>query len=319
MFGPTPLRDIFLVAGFELREMVRSRRAALFTALYLLVAAMGSYFFVWILTHVEPPRPPPRRSVFSAPARPDPVVVNSDKPEEKRLFERGSPFRMIVTGSINEQAAVDFLVAQSPITLFHFLISLSMLPLVIMITSSESIAQEHQTRGVRFIGMRTGRAEFVIGKLLGQGATIAGMTLLAGGVCIAVAWWKLGDFEFFPALGSILLFWPRLLAYCIAFLGLAGLCSMSSTSTVASRTFSLVGVVFLWIMNHFAEFYQSGVPADDPHARAWHFIQFFSPFSHQNDLWYPEFSRYGYAMGSLVLLAVIYVALGLAFYRKRDL
>jgi hypothetical protein len=125
-------------------------------------------------------------------------------------------------------------------------------------------------------------------------------------------------------LSALLLFWPRLLAYCLAFLGLAGLCSMNSSSSVGSRTFSIVGLVGLWVMNHLAEFYQTDLygqplPTTDLHARVWHFIQFFSPFAHQNELWYPEFSHYGVAMIELVFLCVLYVSIGLLFYRRRDL
>jgi ABC-type transport system involved in multi-copper enzyme maturation permease subunit len=328
MFGPTPFRDIFLVAGFELREMMRSRRAFLFTVLYILVAAAGSYLFVEFLTGIHSVTNPPdqrrdRPAFFqnapATPSRPAETPVTPGMPEESRLFQRGSPFRGILSGNVDEEAAVEFMASKPAIVLFHLFISLTMMPMIIMITSSESIAQEHQSRGVRFIGLRTGRAEFVLGKLLGQCATLAVMTLLAGGVCMAIAWWKLADFEFMPALSAILLFWPRLLAYCIAFLGLAGLCSMNSNSTVGSRTFSIVGLVSLWIMNHLAEFYQMGVPVDDPHARVWHAIQFFSPFSHQNDLWYPEFSHYGVAMIDLVILSALYVGIGLIFYRRRDL
>ncbi len=325
MFGPSPIRDLLLVAGFELREMLRSRRAILFSVLYLLVACIASYAFVSFLASVQPVvnPPPARRGAFfnsaPTPSRPNPTPIDPDRPSQGRLFQRGSPFRGLLTGIAGEQSAAEYMASKPAITLFHMLISLMILPIIIMITSSESIAQEHQSRGVRFIGLRTGRAEFVIGKLLGQGATIAVMILLAGGACIAIAWWKLADFEFLPTLSSILVFWPRLLAYCVAFLGLAGLCSMSSSSTVASRTLSIVGLVGLWVMNHLAQVNEQGLPEGDAHLRAWRAIQFLSPFSHQDQLWFPDFSHYGVAMLQLVLLSAIYIALGLIFYRKRDL
>ena len=54
MFGPTPLRDILLVAGFELREMLRSRFAFFVCALYmLLLGAATSLIFVQILINAE--------------------------------------------------------------------------------------------------------------------------------------------------------------------------------------------------------------------------------------------------------------------------
>jgi ABC-type transport system involved in multi-copper enzyme maturation permease subunit len=353
MFGPTPLRDIFLVAGFELRDMTRSRRAFLFATLYLIVAAIGSYGFVDFLSTVQPlTEPPPLfrqrgapdqngpRTTADQPGRPgvgspavtgnvrgrnanDPLasvaVANTSTPAQGKLFQRGSPFRELLRDNITDQEAVAFFLSVPPITLFHLLISLVIMPFVIMLTSSESIAQEHQLRGVRFVALRTGRGEFVLGKVLGQGVTIALLTLLAGGMCMAIAWWKLSDFEFFPTLTALLLFWPRLFSYCAAFLGLAALCSMNSSSTVASRTFSIIGVIFLWITHRFALLYLSTLAAGSAQARAWNVIDFLTPYSHQNDLWYPETSLYGGAMASLAFLAILYIGIGLIFYRRRDL
>jgi ABC-type transport system involved in multi-copper enzyme maturation permease subunit len=330
MFGPTPLRDIFLVAGFELREMTRSRRAFLFAALYLLVAAIGAYGFVDFLTRVQPltnPAPMFRQRVPPTPtgARPPgstaapALAADTSAPAQGRLFRRGSPFRELLSSSVTDQEAVQFFLSVPPITLFHFLISLTILPFVIMLTSSESIAQEHQLRGIRFVALRTGRGDFVLGKVLGQGITVALLTLFAGGVCMAIAAWKLQDFEFFPTLTALLLFWPRLFVYCAAFLGLAALCSMNSSSTVASRTFSIVGVIFLWLTHHFALLYLDTLAAGSAQARAWQVIDFLTPYSHQNNLWYPETSYYGGAMASLVFLTVLYITFGLFFYRRRDL
>jgi ABC-type transport system involved in multi-copper enzyme maturation permease subunit len=385
MFGPTPFRDIFLVAGFELRDMLRSRRAILFAAMYMLVAALGSYIFVNILNSVQfaaqspasqadagrnrrpfffggpqnrrgpadtgnpavptatastpatsttpsasakldvatPSSATPSASGTSSPSPSLPTQVatpaTSTKPNEKWLFERNSPFRNVLRGSVDGESAIDFLSGMPAITLFHMFISLLIMPLVIMLTSSESIAQEIQTRGVRFVGLRTGRIEFVLGKVLGQGATIAGMTLLAAAICIAMAAWKLGDFEFMPTLSALLLFWPRLLAYCVAYLGLAALCSMNSSSTVASRTFSIIGLVFLSITHYYAGIYLFNLPSNTAQAMAWHAIDFLTPASHRLDLWYPEPGHYLGAMASLVFLGALYTAIGLIFYRRRDL
>jgi ABC-type transport system involved in multi-copper enzyme maturation permease subunit len=328
MFGPTFFRDSFLVAGFELRDMTRSRRAFLFAALYLIVAAFGSYFFVQALNTVQPisnmgrnrgpfgefgPRRPDRQA--TTPTRP----TDPNAPAQRDLFQETSPFRAMLRSVVTDNDTFYFLVAQPPITLFHFWISFFVMPLVIMLTSSESIAQEIQTRGVRFVGLRTGRAEFVLGKVLGQAVTIALLTLLAGGMCMAIAWWKLSDFEFLPALLSTLLFWPRLACYCMAFLGLAGLCSMNSSSPVASRTFSIMGLVGLWLTHHLSQVYIASLPNGGAQAQAWKVIDFLTPYSHQGDLWFVQPGTYGWAMVSLIFLAALYIGIGLIFYRRRDL
>jgi len=360
MFGPTSLRDIFLVAGFELREGLRSRRIFLAGVLYMIIAGFASYIFVDILTRVQPitnpaplarnrgpmpglfggggggPRPQtpngtgatanlPAATTSSSntkattPTQPVAAAPASTNPDEKALFRRGSPFREVLRQTTTDQPMLDFLLSQPPITLFHVLVSLALLPFMVMLTSSESIAQEHQNRGIRFIALRTGRAEFVLGKLLGQGVIIALLTLLSGGMCMAVAAWKLDDFEFLPATWALLLFWPRIVAYCVGFLGLAGLCSMNSSSTVVSRTFSLVGLIGLWMAHHLSQVYIASYPADSAKAHFFRALDFLMPYSHQNDLWRPEFAQYGAGMASLLFLGALYTTIGLFFYRRRDL
>jgi ABC-type transport system involved in multi-copper enzyme maturation permease subunit len=333
MFGPTPFRDIFLVAGFELREMTRSRRLLLAGALYMLVAALGSYTFVEFLTTVQPitnmadmPRnrggpfqqfnPPPASRPPPAPAAP---ASTSTAPAQGKLFQRGSPFRGLLRDTVTEQAAADFLVSQPPVVLFHMLVSLMILPLVTMLTASESISQEHQARGVRFIVLRTGRGEFVLGKVLGQAFTIGLLTLVGGLVCMGMAAWKLQDFEFFPTLWALLLFWPRIVAYCIAFLGLAALCSMNSSTPVASRIFSIMGLGGLFFFHHLCQVYLDGLSSTSGEAWLLNALDFLTPYSHQNGLWYPELATYGGAIAALVFIGIFFTAIGLLIYRERDL
>jgi ABC-type transport system involved in multi-copper enzyme maturation permease subunit len=340
MFGPTPFRDIFLVAGFELREMRRSRRLLLAGALYMLVAAFGSYTFVDFLARVQPltnmadnarnqeqysqygppsanrPPPTPTSVPATAPATP---AGDSTAPSQGKLFQRGSPFRGLLRGAVTGQAAQDFLLSQPPIVLFHMLVSLAILPLVTMLTSSESISQEHQSRGVRFIALRTGRAEFVLGKVVGQGFTIALLTLLGGFVCVSMAAWKLQDFAFWPTLYALLLFWPRIVVYCVAFLGLASLCSMNSSTPVASRIFSIVALASLLYLNSLCLVYLTGLDPAGAEAHLLKALDFLIPYSHEYDLWYPELATYGGAMAALVFIGLFFTAIGLIFYRKRDL
>jgi ABC-type transport system involved in multi-copper enzyme maturation permease subunit len=334
MFGPTPFRDIFLVAGFELREMTRSRRLILAAALYMVVAAFGSYTFVDFLSRVQPitnmgdgprqrgplpmfgPGPANRMQPPPVPAAP---ASTSTAPAQGKLFQRGSPFRGLLRETVTEQSALDFLVSKPAIVLFHMLVSLAILPLITMLTSSESISQEHQSRGVRFIALRTGRGEFVLGKILGQAFTIALLTLVGGFVCMGMAAWKLQDFEFFPTLSALLLFWPRIVTYCIAFLGLAAFCSMNSSTPVASRIFSVIGLGSLFFLHHLCGVYLDGLDVASGQARLLHAVDFLTPYAHENDFWYPELAIYGGAMAASIFIGAFFITIGLLIYRERDL
>ncbi len=325
MFGPTPLRDIGLVAAFELREMRRSRRAVAVLALYLLAAAFFAYLFVSVLERVQeasknpvaflanarneqPGRPGARRGgpVF-APAPPD-------KPSQGILTSRGSPFNVLIFSQVAEPEARDFLEKQSPIVLFFTLTSFIFVPLLIMITAAETVAQEHQSRGARFVAMRTGRAEFAIGKTLGQGALLGVVTLLSGVAGLAIAAWKLSDFSWDSGLESLLIFWPRVAAYSLPFLGVAAFCSMNSASAMSARVFSLLGLTALWLAHHAAGLYTGS--AFEPFFNA---LDFLTPYAHQDDLWRASWSAVGPQVMLLTGLALGYVCVGLLFYRRRDL
>jgi hypothetical protein len=158
-----------------------------------------------------------------------------------------------------------------------------------------------------------------LGKVLGQAFTISLLTLLGGFVCMGMAAWRLQDFEFMPALSALILFWPRIVAYCVAYLGLAAMCSMNSSTPVASRIFSVIGLGSLFILHHLCEVYLVGLDAASGEARLLHAMDFLTPYSHEFALWYPDLPTYGGAMLALVFIGTFFTTIGLLIYRERDL
>jgi ABC-type transport system involved in multi-copper enzyme maturation permease subunit len=162
--------------------------------------------------------------------------------------------------------------------------------------------------------LRTGRVEYVTGKALGQALLIALVVLLSAGMCMAVAEWKLADFEFWPTARAMLLFWPRAVGYCVPFVGVAILCSMLSSSTMSARAFSLIGMMALWAVHELADFY-----SDTPLAGFFNALDHLDPYFYQMRLWEPGYATVGPALAILAGLGVLYVAIGLVFYVRRDL
>jgi ABC-type transport system involved in multi-copper enzyme maturation permease subunit len=329
MLSPTPFRDISLVAGFELKEMLRSRRAFLVIALYMLMAAFATFNFVHILNltqnfTVTPPQWQHREVRGPNPAtsgrpsaemyKPPPPSTAPTGPSQGAFFARNSPFRGVLGTEVADQATVDFLVAKPLIALFFMLICLLAVPILIMITASESIAQELQTRGVRFTALRTGRVEFVVGKALGQALLMTVVVLLSAVMCMAMGAWKLQDFEWGPAISAMLIFWPRIVAFCLPFVGLAAFCSMLCSSTLSARAFALIGMGALWTVHELAGYY-----TDTSLASFFNALDQLDPYSHQAELWMGTYATVGPAMAILAGLAVLYVGIGLIFYARRDL
>jgi ABC-type transport system involved in multi-copper enzyme maturation permease subunit len=325
MFGPTPLRDIGLVAAFELREMLRSRRALAVLALYLLAAAFTAYVFVTVLERIQEATRNPAALITgaqdNAPGRPGgrrggPIFAPSpaDKPSQGILTQRNSPFNRVIFSAVTEPEAREFLEKQPPIVLFFTLTSFIFVPLLIMITSAETIAQEHQSRGVRFVAMRTGRAEFALGKTVGQAAMLGLVTLLAGLMCLVIAAWKLHDFEWGAGLRSLLVFWPRVAVFGLPFLGIAMLCSMNTGSAMMARAAGLVGLAGLFVSHQLVEQF-----VDSLAGPLLVVLDFLAPYSHRDDLWSPSLNTVGPQLLVLVGLTLGYLCVGLIFYRRRDL
>ncbi len=321
MFGPTPIRDIGLVAGFELREMLRSRKALAILALYLLVAAFISYAFMDFLETAQASLRNPaallggdvrgpaagRRGLVVAPSPPD-------KPSQGILTARGSPFNRVIFSRITDPASRDFLERQPPIMLFFAYTSFALIPLLIMITAAETLAQEHQSRGIRFVAMRTGRAEYALGKGLGQAGLLGAVTFLAGLLSLGIAAWKLSDFEWSAGLRSLVVFWPRLTVFGLPFLGMAMLCSMNTGSAMVARVAGLGGLAGLFVTHQLFQKYQES--SLGPVLRV---LDFLAPYSHQDNFWLPSWQDCGPEMLLLAGLAFGYVGVGLLFYRRRDL
>ena len=324
MFSHTPFRDIYLTGAYDLREMMRSRRALVIVVLYLTVAAFFSYNFVRILNLTQnfTKAPPRYQRDVPGPSPQTAARVNTEPTVQRAapgltqgaFFARNSPFREMLGSLVTEPATIDFLTAKPLISLYFMLVSLISVPFLIMITASEPIAQEQQTRGVRFVMLRTGRVEYVVGKALGQSLLIALVLILSAGVCMVTAAWKLVDFEFWPTLWAMAGFWPRVVAYCLPFVGLATMCSMLSSSTMSSRAFSLIGMFAMWVEHGLADYL-----SDTSLAGFLNAVDHLNPYFYQMRLWEPAYATVGPAMAILAGLGVLYVAAGLIFYVRRDL
>ena len=161
---------------------------------------------------------------------------------------------------------------------------------------------------------RTGRVEFVVGKALGQALLMTVVVLLSAVMCMAMGAWKLQDFEWGPAISAMLIFWPRIVAFCLPFVGLAAFCSMLCSSTLSARAFALIGMGALWTVHELAGYY-----SDTSLASFFNVLDQLDPYSHQAELWMGTYANVGPAMAILAGLAVLYVGVGLIFYARRDL
>ena len=170
----TFLRDAWLIAGFDLRESIRTRRALVLALLYLLVASITSYIYVEVVKLAQE-------------AASEVIGGMGDANEQlAATAAAGAAQDAGYTGLLYVIAGGDNVIAGHLATypamvLVFAWFSLGALPWLISLTSYDLVAGDLHQRTVRFVALRTSRGAFVLGKLLSQVllvAMIAGLGMI---------------------------------------------------------------------------------------------------------------------------------------------
>lgn len=303
MMGPTPFRDIWVMAELELREMLRTRRILLVLVLYLFGALVASLFFVEFIGQLETAA----ASALGTTAAGRPGALT------QQLLKEPS-YRNIFGNLFKGSGDVEQLIQIPAISLFFGWSSINFVPLLIMLTTTDTVVQELQSRGMRFLIFRTGRLEIVAGKALGQALLLTLVTALTALVYAAVAWYQLYGFELVPTLSGMLFFWPRILTYGLTYLSLGVSISCVTSSVNMARGIALLSLLFVGILNRLIIFRQNLSPSI-----FLDFLQFLLPPSHKDMLWHTDWTLVAGTLLTLLALAGLYLAAGIWYFARRDI
>ena len=228
------LRDVLLVAWFDLRESLRSRKAIALIVLYLLGAMASAGGFVSLLAELEATA----ASALQVSATSRPGAMTSSLMQSEQLIE-------VLSGLIGDEALARELLSIPPLALFYGWLAMSLVPVLVTFTSAEAVAEELASGGCRYSLFRTERAWWATGKLLGQAALMAvGLLVGAAGVW-GVGWYSLNSFEAGPNALWLLRFSGRAWLYGFAFLGMTLGLSQVTRSVNGARALALLGLVLL--------------------------------------------------------------------------
>ncbi len=303
MIGPTPFRDIMIVATFEIREMFRTKRIVVMVALYLLGGLLAAEGFVSFLATIESAA---AEALGAAATRTPGALTNA-------LLEDPT-YRGMIASFLHDDKLTDWLLSLPPMAVFFGWVSFAMVPSLIVLTSTDYVARETQRRGIRFLIVRTGRLEVVVGKLAAQVLSTAIVVLLMGLVFVGVALHGLQGASLGPLMMGILEFWPRVVVYGLAFIGLTALFATNARSTNMARALSLIALVGIYILD--------GVGSIVVHL-GWEdvgeLIHFLLPFIHGKALWTPDILELVPNALVLVGLAFFYTLGALLIFARRDL
>lgn len=296
------LRCLWVVARNELSESVRRRRAGILLILYLAAGIAGCNLFVTGLHKVEIQL-----------AESLGVPVSGAGSVTAALWE-SRPFRKLMTALIGDRELAESLLGIPPLTLFFGWLAFTFSPLLVVLMSSGSIAEEIGTGSVRFVITRVPRSTWYFGKMLGQAAVI-----LLGIMLSAVGAWCVGRLRMasFPALTSahtmlVLGFkaWIFSLAYLGVAVGASQMCRSAHRAIAVAFVATMVLSVLSWAAGHFV---------GDGVRRLWGLLEFLLPQGYRMELWNPAPAHQLPAGIILVVLGLSYSLIGYCVFVRRDL
>ncbi len=296
------LRRIVQVALAEWSDAVRSRRALVLLALYLLCAVGCMYGTISIFGKMEKELV----KVLQLPASEQTGIVSA-------TLWKSKPFQRMARAVVSDQLVYNDISGRHPVELVAAWFSFLFAPLLVALVAGNRIADDLRSGAVRYAIVRCTRGEWTLGKYLGQALMIACALAVSsvGGWCVALC--RLSGVEVGALLPSMLGWGVRAWIYSLAWLGVAlgaSHLTRSGSRATALGIFAIVGFSILpGTLTLFAKWLE------------WSWIENFellAPSSAKGYLWRRGAVPLVVATGHLVTLGLTYLALGSAVFRRRD-
>lgn len=297
------LRDALVVALFDLRSSLRSRKALLLLVLYLAGSMAATGVFVSILQQVERQA----ATALHVAATEHPGILTS------RVMESPEVHSMI-QGLVGDAELADELLQTPPLALFYGWIALSFVPILVTLTSSDAIAGEVDSGAARFALTRTSRGSWASGKLLGQTALMVAGLALGGAGSWVVGWASFTGFQGAATALWMLRLGSRACVSGFAYLGLVMGISLLTRSANRARAFALLALVAVGVLRALG----NAPPVHDFAPSLVDGLLQLLPGSHVLDLWRPDPGRRLPAMLILLALGGSFFTGGYLRFVRRD-
>jgi ABC-type transport system involved in multi-copper enzyme maturation permease subunit len=289
--------SIRLVAGFDLLESLRSRKAIVLLALYMLGALGAAAIFIRLLTAIQ--------------ERLEEEVGRAV--DMKELMD--SPGMARVVGALAGDADVArAIVAIPPMALFYGWLAMNFVPLLVLFTSSDAISGDLASGAVRFSLFRTDRISWAAGKLIGQ------TSLMAVGVLVgALACWVMGALWLDAMPMGDTAYWllrisGRAIVYSFAYLGMVMCASQLARTPIRSGG---LGLLIMFLASVVGSVLQAE-PIMEQAPKLFGALSKLFPNGHHLGLWHPGVFESGTAVLGLVAIGLGFFALGFWRFSQRD-
>lgn len=296
------LRDVALVAQFEVLRAIRTWRAHALLLLYAIAYGGASYLFVAILHAME--NSVAKQLGVATTTKPGALL---DKLVESEMFEE-----MVVAMTGND-ALLGLVTQIPPLALFGMWLGLLLIPFFAASSAAECISIDLGSRALRFEALRTGRFELLLGRFVGQLLLSALATLVALGVVWGVGMALMVGHTALGLATWLMVLTTRAWLFSIPFVGIGVAASALTASPAWARVMAVGLTAGTWVTFAFARYLEGG-----DYAIVADLALQLLPQGWMHGLWEPGF---GWLSSALVLVALGLAAAGVgqARFSTRDL
>jgi len=297
------LRQIWIVARYELSDAIRSRRAAVTMILYVAGAVASINGFINILQRLE-----------NQIAETLGIKAMASAGAVTDALWKSHRFRHMMMELVGDKDIALDLLNVPPVALMYGWLAFMFIPMLVMLTSTGRVAEEIGTGSVRYVAQRCTRLAWCLGKFVGQ----AGLVVLALVVSVVGAWsvarFRLSGMDGLAVAGAMTVFAGKAWIYSLAFIGLAIGISQFNRSANQATAIGFVAWILMGILE-LASRFNAG-----PGIRSiWYGVEMLVPGGHRMDLWRLDPGSLLTASTFLLALGLCYMAVGHMYLARRDL
>ncbi|MEZ4464373.1 MAG: hypothetical protein R3F43_07605 [bacterium] len=279
------MRNIRIIARFEVARLARSTGGVLFLALATIIYAYVALKLVR----------------WAAEVREATALADADNPANK-----------ILTGfvgwlvDIEPEALTKMIGEHAPFALVLFFVGLAVNPLLAILGTADQTGSDIQTRHIRYLLLRTDRASLYWGKTLGAllfyGVSMAIICGLIGGAALWGGAIGAGDLPYF------LRVWLTLTLFAVPFIALNGLTSAMTGHPGLALVVTLAFYMVVWLISAIGAWAAPQVA----------FIEYLSPSALKFDLASDDLTVLGKAIGHMAAVTVVAGLIGSTLFKRRD-
>jgi len=296
-------RRIWLTALYEWRGAIRSRRALVLFVLYLATAVLCMYGTISILGKMEVEL----SKILMLPGGSEAGIVSE-------TLWKSEPFRRIVRSVVGDSLVFESLLSRHPVELLYAWFAFLLAPMLVVLVSGGSVAEDRRSGAVRYMLTRVTRLEWSVGKYMGQAMLIACAIALGAVGAWLVAWARMPSAPAFRILVPMLCWAAKAWAYSLAWLGLA--LGVSHFVRASGKAVAL-GILALFALSVMFGLVKMSVTLFGWPPALVH-LSVLSPAYSEDALWRGSPVALVGAAFHLVALGFVYLMAGAAVFARRD-